>query len=91
MKVKVDTNFETTGVLGGGEMELEENGTLRSLLDIISEKIRFSIIDPKTGDVDFAIELKVNGQDYFVLAQQLDTRLAEGDEVQILMMMFGGG
>ncbi len=91
MKVRVRTNFDTTNALGGEEIELEENGTLRSLLNNISQKIRFSIIDPRSDDVDFAVELKVNGQDYFVLPHQLDSRLADGDEVEILMMMFGGG
>lgn len=91
MKVRVKNNFDTTNSLGGEELELEENTTLRSFLNNISQKIHFSIIDPKSNDVDSFVDLKVNGQDYFLLPQQLDTRLSEGDELEIVMMMFGGG
>ncbi len=58
--------------------------TLVELLDEISESHGLIQVYP-----DCAV--LVNGQSYQVLADGLKTRLKDGDEVEIIMFMLGGG
>ena len=89
MKVRLKTNFDVWEKQGEVEMGLQD--TLRGLLDHLSAKSHLPIIDPKTGDVDELILVRVNGREHFVLPQRLDTPLHDGDEVGIELIFLAGG
>ncbi len=61
-----------------------QSTTLAELLDEISESHGLIQVYPDC-------EVLVNGQSYQVLANGLDTKLKDGDEVEIVMFMLGGG
>ena len=89
MKLRLKTNLDVWEERGEIEMALQD--TLRGLLDRLSAKSNFPIIDPKTGDVDELILVRVNGREHFALPQRLDTLLHDGDEVGIDLMLLAGG
>lgn len=89
MKVRLKTNFDTG--LGADEIECQEGNTLRTVLNNISRRIGFNIIDPRHDEVDSFVEVRVNNREHFLYPQQLDSPLSEGDEVEIMLTMFGGG
>lgn len=61
-----------------------ESFTLAAVLDEIAEIHRLMQLCPDC-------EVLVNGQSYQVLTDGLDTKLKDGDEVEIIMFMLGGG
>ena len=89
MKVTVESNLDIWG--DQTELELEPHANLRDLLENLSAKIRFSLIDPKSGEVDSFLQLRVNGREYFVLPRRLDTPLQDGDIVEIAVTIAAGG
>jgi sulfur carrier protein ThiS len=89
MKVTVESNLDIWG--DQTELELEPHVTLKQLLENISTKIRFPIIDPGSGQVDSYLQVRVNRQEHFVLPQQLDTPLYDGDVVDIEVTVVAGG
>ena len=74
-----------------GIIEIEVKGeTLRTLLSELSDlykkaKVDFEPINARTNDVDFDYEILINGKRYVALAQGLDTKLKQGNEVVIKM------
>ena len=89
MKVTLKSNLDVWGKQG--EVEIGFQDTLRRLLDRLSAKSHIPLIDPKTGDVDELILVRVNGREHFVLPQRLDTPLHDGDEVGIELIFLAGG
>ena len=89
MKVTVESNLDIWG--DQTELELEPHATLRDLLENMSTKIRFSLIDPETGEADSFLQLRVNGREHFVLPERLDTPLHDGDLVEIVVTVAAGG
>ena len=79
MKINLKSNFN----LKVTELETQST-TLAEVLDEISDKHGLIQVYPDC-------EVLVNGQSYQVLADGLDTKLQDGDEVEIMMFMLGGG
>ena len=78
-----------------GVTELEIEGeTLRELLATISVRYRQVNIDfqplcPITNDVGLDYDIFVNGKNYFMLPQGLNTTLHDGDDVQVKSEVIG--
>jgi molybdopterin converting factor small subunit len=80
---------------GKGVVELEiEGGTLRELLATISVRYRQVNIDfqplcPITNDVGLDYDVFVNGKNFITLPQGLNTKLQDGDDVQVKSEVIG--
>ena len=88
MQVLLKSNFE----LGRDSLELQEDCSVRSLLDLLSQQCGLHLLDPKNDQVngsDFTIVL--NGKEHPFWPNGLNTLLRDGDEVQVLVMPLGGG
>jgi molybdopterin converting factor small subunit len=78
-----------------GVTELEIEGeTLRELLATISVRYRQVNIDfqplcPITNDVGLDYDIFVNGKNYITLPQRLNTKLQDGDDVQVKSDVIG--
>ena len=77
------------------ETELEtESTTLGALLDELSnnrELTKMEFFDSESREVYPDCYVLVNGQDYQVLADGLDTKLKNGDKVEIILLTMAGG
>lgn len=93
MKVILKSNIDLGGPFREGEVELKgQNVTLRFLLNEISERCRFQFVDPKSGKIASSIhELLVDGREYLRLPNGLDTELQNEIEVEVNLLMLGGG
>lgn len=95
MRILLKSNFEVAGIFEKGYIEMSGSDiTLRQLLDELSRKTggTMEIVSQKTREVnpeDFSIAL--NGLEYPFLPQRLDTRLREGDVVDVTITVLGGG
>ncbi len=95
MRIILKSNFEANnGVFQKGYIDMPGETTLRQVLDELSRGTggTMEIIRPRTKEVnpeDFTIVL--NGKEYPFLSQRLDTRLKEGDVVEVMITVFGGG
>ncbi len=75
-----------------GIIEMTTDGdTLRALLTGLTTRYReanvdFQPIDPTTNDLDFDYDVVVNGRNYITLANGLDTRLKDVDNVKVKML-----
>jgi len=68
--------------------------TLGTLLNELSAKVKATNIeffDRRNSNVYPDCDIYLNGQPYSVLADGLDTRLNDGDKVEILMIILTGG
>jgi ThiS family len=92
MHIVLKSNFDVSGMLGAGSVELPEGASVGSLLDLLAERCRLELIDPGSGRVnssDFSILL--NGQEHLFWPKGLATPLRDADEVQLLVMPLTGG
>ena len=78
-KINLTSNLNTKT----GDIETQSR-TLAELIDEISAKYGIVAIFPEC-------EVLVNGRSYQVLADGLDTELKDGDHVDIMNFMTGGG
>lgn len=62
-----------------------ENGTVRSLINILSKRLREELIDPKTGELAPAYLVAVNGK-----LASINSRLKENDVVAFIPPIDGG-
>ena len=62
-----------------------EDSTVRSLIDVLSKRLREKLIDPRTGELSPAYLVAVNGK-----LASLDSRLKENDVVAFLPPVEGG-
>ena len=88
MKITLKSSFNLN------ETELEtQSTTLGALLDELQNNKEFEIFDSERKEVYPDCDVLVNGESYQVLADSLDTKLKDGDKVEIVMFMFmlGGG
>ena len=69
----------------------EEVRTLRDLLVYIGGKLRFDLVDGKTGNLGDDLEIMINGKEIWFFPKGLDTPLEENDSVEIHMVPLGGG
>jgi len=80
-------NAQKKGII---EMEIDGD-TLRALLAELSARykeanVEFQPINPTTNDLDFDYDVLVNGKNYVALDYGLDTKLKDGDSVEIKML-----
>ncbi len=89
MKISLKSNFH----LGQETIEPEGNATLRGLLMELSERSpgKVEFVDSKSNEVDDSFLVSINGRDYQFLPERLETKLKDGDEVEVSVMMFAGG
>jgi sulfur carrier protein ThiS len=90
MRITLKSNFD----LGLEEIELPGDGaTLRNLLEELGRHHRdMDFIDPRSPtDVEEYFSVSINGKEYRFLPQRLDSPLKDGDEVEVAVVMFGGG
>ena len=78
---------------GFAEIDVEGD-TLRALLGEIGTRYRRANVDfepicPITNDLKLDYDVFVNGKNFILLAQGLETRLRNGDEVKILADTIG--
>ena len=88
MKITLKSSFNLN------ETELETQSTnLGALLDELQNNKKLEIFDSERKEVYPDCDVLVNGESYQVLADSLDTKLKDGDKVEIVMFMFmlGGG
>lgn len=92
MKIHIKTNVGLPEV--GSEMEMD-GGTLRDLLLQVFTRLGMAqkFVDRKTGEMNFEglFEVRLNNVSYHSLEEGLDRPLKDGDEVQINLLLFGGG
>lgn len=62
-----------------------ENGTVRSLINVLSKRLRETLIDPKTGELAPGYMVVVNGK-----MASLNSRLKENDVVAFIPALDGG-
>ena len=88
MKITLKSSFN----LNDTELETQST-TLGALLDELQNNKKFEIFDSERKEVYPDCDVLVNGESYQVLADSLDTKLKDGDKVEIIMFMFmlGGG
>lgn len=89
MKINLKSNFD----LGMQTVALDEHVSVRSLLLQLTTQVpgNLTFIDPKTDELDDFFVVSVNGQELPFLPDRLDTQLKDGDEVQVAVVVFGGG
>jgi hypothetical protein len=85
MVVKIKTNF-------AGEVVYElESPTLRKVLIALSDKVYSPICSLKDKRIRGDFNVYVNGIEYEELAHGIDEPLNEGDQVEVAMIVIGGG
>jgi len=92
ISIKVKSPTDTSAVAEPGESELEIKGiTLREVLTELSDRCDYQIVDSQTKELNPAYAVLVNGKHYQFLPRGISTKLKEGDEVDIILTIFGGG
>ncbi len=95
MRITLKSNFEVAGIFEKGYIDMPgENVTLRNLLNNLSEitKGTMELISQKTNEVnpeDFFVS--INDVEYPFLPGRLETKLKDGDVVDITITVLGGG
>jgi hypothetical protein len=93
MKIKLKSNLDLEGPFRDGILELAaQETTLRSVLLDLAEKSGVPFIEPDKEDVnplDYAIS--VDGCEYSMLPDRLDTKLVKDCELMVEVIMSGGG
>lgn len=97
MKLIVKGYFHLEKAMGGNrtlEMEKTEISTLRDLLDHLTQRFgrEFSdlVLDPETHELANHLKLLVNGRNYQLQPEGLDSLLKDGDEIAIFPPIAGG-
>ena len=89
MKITVKSSFNLN------EIDLEtQSTTLGALLDELSNNYKLAkaeFFDSERREVYPDCEVLVNGQSFQVLTDGLDTKLKDGDKVEIYLIMLPGG
>jgi len=85
MVVKTKTNF-------AGEVMLEmESPTLKSVLLKLSDKVGLPICSPENGEILGDFKIYLNGVEHDNLADGNNVVLKEKDEVEVTIVILGGG
>lgn len=85
MVVKVKTNF-----LGQPELDIE-NPTLRKILLELSDRTKFSIINPISNQIHGEFKVYLNGVEQEDTSHGINTVLKEGDKVEVTLIVLSGG
>ncbi len=89
MKVNIKANFSIAG-MDNDHIEIKGHTTLGDVLSQLAKRAEFPFILPD-GKIDPEVEVLLNGLEYPFLPKRLDTKLEEGDKVEIMMLAIGGG
>ncbi|MFH0725567.1 MAG: MoaD/ThiS family protein [Pseudomonadota bacterium] len=97
MTIKVKSYLDVQKTLGNlNAVAVEDNNaaTLRRLLDHLilqfGKELADQIFVPDTGEIVDHLMLLVNGRNYRVMPEGLDTSLKDGDEVTLFPPAAGG-
>ncbi len=92
MRITLKSNMGLGGPFSAGVMELGgEEASLRAILNEISKRCGVEFVDPKTGEVKSVYDVSVNGREYWLLPNRLDTELHNEVDVKVDVIMLGGG
>jgi hypothetical protein len=93
VKIKLKSNLDLQGPFKEGFLELEtEEVTLRSVLLELAEKSGVPFIECGKGDVNpLDYSISVDGREYSMLPERLDTKLVKDCELIVEVIMSGGG
>ena len=92
MKIKLKSNLDLQGPFKEGFLELEaKEVTLRSVLLELAEKSGVPFIEAsgEVNPLDYSIS--VDGWEYSMLPDRLDTKLVKDSELMVEVIMSGGG
>jgi len=93
MKIRLKSNLDLGGPFQDGVLEVEaQKTTLRSVLLELSERSGVPFIESHTGEVnplDYSITL--DGCEYSMLPGRLDASIAADAELNVKVIMSGGG
>lgn len=95
VRVKVQVFLSLRNAIGQREVDLEmQNAKVRDVLDELTnrygDKLQPPLIDSKTKEVNPYYLMLVNGRDLRNLPDHLDSKLKEGDVVQLFPPAAGG-
>jgi hypothetical protein len=93
VKIKLKSNLDLQGPFKEGFLELEtEEVTLRSVLLELAEKSGVPFIEAGKGEVNpLDYYISVDGCEYSMLPDRLDTKLVKDSELMVEVIMSGGG
>jgi hypothetical protein len=93
MKITLKSNLDLQGPFKEGFLELEtEEVTLRSVLIELAEKSGVPFIEAGKGEVNpLDYSISVDGCEYSMLPDRLDTKLVKDSELMVEVIMSGGG
>lgn len=93
MKITLKSNLDLEGPFKEGFLELEtEEVTLRAVLIELAERSGVPFIESGKGDVNpLDYSISVDGREYSMLLDRLDTKLVKDCELMVEVIMSGGG
>ena len=93
MKITLNSNLDLEGPFKEGFLELDaEETTLRAVLIELAERSGVPFIESGKGDVNpLDYSLSVDGREYSMLPGRLDTKLVKDSELNVEVIMSGGG
>jgi molybdopterin converting factor small subunit len=91
VRVVVRSNLRLRHGTALPDLRLAEDATLMELLRGLAGHLDFPIFDAREGGIDSAVLVTVNHVPYDELEEDLDTVLADGDEVGISLVLVAGG
>ncbi|MBI4330520.1 MAG: MoaD/ThiS family protein [Chloroflexi bacterium] len=98
IKLRLGRPFAGESGLPRKEMDVSPGpATLKQLLTALTQNYRFAgrfpirLLDPMDGEVSRDFGVSVNGTEYELLPDRLETPVKEGDDLEITMVMLGGG
>lgn len=65
--------------------------SIAELLQHMGKEIDFGFIDPDSGDLGEDIELILNGKEIWFYPDALNSRLHNGDRLELYLLPLGGG
>jgi hypothetical protein len=92
VKIKLKSNLDLQGPFKEGFLQVEAAEiTLRSVLLELSEKsgVPFIEANGEVNPLDYAVSL--DGREYSLLPNRLDTKLVKDSELMVEVIMTGGG
>jgi hypothetical protein len=93
MKIKLKSNLDLGGPFKDGFLELEtEETTLRYVLLELAKRSGVPFIESDKADVDpLDYAISVDGCEYSMLPDRLDTKIVKDSELMVEVIMSGGG
>ncbi|MHC4599660.1 MAG: hypothetical protein ACYS47_11700 [Planctomycetota bacterium] len=91
VRVRIRSNLRLRHGTAFPEIRLNADATLAKLLRGLAPHLDFPVFDAREGGIDSAVLVTVNNAPYDGLEDDLDTVLAERDEVGISLVLVAGG